>query len=65
MIFLTLGTHEPFDRLVRAVDAWCAETGRGAEVFGQITAHPGYAPKSFDWVAALPPEDYRARCREA
>lgn len=65
MIFLTLGTHEPFDRLVRAVDAWCAATGRGAEVFGQITDHPGYEPKSFDWVATLPPEAYRARCQQA
>ena len=65
MIFLTLGTHEPFDRLVRAVDAWAAETGRGTEVFGQITDHPGYEPKSFDWVATLPPEAYRARCQEA
>lgn len=65
MIFLTLGTHEPFDRLVRAVDDWCRSTGRGAEVFGQITDHPGYEPKAFKWVATLPPQEYRARCREA
>lgn len=66
MIFLTVGTHEPFDRLVRAVDAWCAARGR-ADVFGQI-AEPGpggYRPQHFEAVAALSPADYAARFRAA
>lgn len=60
MIFLTIGTHEPFDRLVRAVDDWCLATGRQKTLFGQITEPRagGYAPQHFRWVARLSPEDY-------
>lgn len=63
MIFLTIGTHEPFDRLIRAVDDWCAARGTGAQVFGQITdPKPGaYCPQHFDWVARLSPQDYDRR----
>ncbi|MFV0515668.1 MAG: glycosyltransferase [Jhaorihella sp.] len=61
MIFLTVGTHEPFDRLVRGVDDWCAATGRGAEMFGQITDHAGYRPGHFEAVASLEPAEYRRR----
>lgn len=62
MIFLTIGTHEPFDRLVRAVDAWCASQTSGQTLFGQITA-PGagaYVPQHFEWVSRLTPVDYAA-----
>lgn len=65
MIFLTLGTHEPFDRLVKAVDDWCAERGRGGDVFGQITDRAGYRPAHFKWVARIDPAEYRRRCTEA
>ncbi len=67
MIFLTIGTHEPFDRLVRAVDEWCAAAGTGALVFGQIAGpHPGgYQPRNFQWVARLDPQDYERRIAEA
>lgn len=61
MIFLTVGTQLPFDRLVRAVDGWAA-TGR-AEIFGQI-AEPGpqgYRPQNFDWVPHLDPEAFAGR----
>lgn len=62
MIFLTLGTHQPFDRLVAAVDAWCAASGCDA-VFGQITdpGADGYRPRHFPWTTHLPPEAYRER----
>jgi UDP-N-acetylglucosamine transferase subunit ALG13 len=63
VIFLTIGTHEPFDRLVQAMDAWCEGAGRGQAVFGQI-AEPqegGYRPRNFDWVSRLAPADYAAR----
>lgn len=63
MIFLTIGTHEPFDRLVRAVDEWCASRNTGAQVFGQITdRRPGaWRPQHFDWVARLSPQEYDKR----
>lgn len=57
MIFVTVGSHEPFDRFVRAVDAW-AETHPQAKVFGQITERANYKPKHFPWVGHLPPGDY-------
>ncbi|NJM81639.1 MAG: hypothetical protein HC844_03355 [Tabrizicola sp.] len=63
MIFLTIGTHEPFDRLVKAVDEWCAVHPLGATVFGQITSPKadGYAPKNFEWISRLSPADYATR----
>ncbi len=65
MIFLTIGSHEPFDRLVRALDNWAGATGQGDRVFGQITARADYTPQNFDHVATLTPADYGARCAEA
>lgn len=66
MIFLTIGTHEPFDRLVRAFDAWCAGRG-GVPVFGQVTEPRAgsYRPQHFEWVARLDPQDYDGRMRAA
>jgi hypothetical protein len=74
VIFLTVGTQLPFDRLVAAVDAWAGARGGalggapgGAEVFGQI-ADPGpagYRPKHFEWVADLDPAAFEARFRAA
>lgn len=56
MILLTVGTQIPFDRLVRAVDAWCAESGR-SDVVGQIgnVGDNCYRPKNFEWNAFVPP----------
>jgi UDP-N-acetylglucosamine transferase subunit ALG13 len=73
VIFLTVGTQLPFDRLVAAVDAWAGAQGaaqgdaqgraRGAEVFGQISdpGPAGYRPKNFAWVADLDPAEFEAR----
>ncbi len=67
MIFLTIGTHEPFDRLVRAVDAWCLATGRQEALFGQITEpRPGgYVPQHFRWVSRLSPTEYANQTAQA
>jgi len=65
VIFLTVGTHEPFDRLVRRVDDWCARRGNGDEVFGQITKRAGYQPVHFKAVPTLDPVEYQKRFREA
>ncbi|RZI85840.1 MAG: glycosyl transferase family 28 [Rubrivivax sp.] len=35
MIFVTVGTQLPFDRLIQAIDQWAA-VNRGVEVFAQI-----------------------------
>lgn len=65
MIFLTVGTHEPFDRLVEAVDLWRAERPSIGAVFGQLTDRARYRPRSFDWVPSLDPKMFRQRCQEA
>jgi UDP-N-acetylglucosamine transferase subunit ALG13 len=65
VIFLTIGTHEPFDRLVRAVDEWCIAQDCGDLVFGQITARARYQPSSFECEATLDPVDYNKRFRDA
>lgn len=65
MIFLTIGSHEPFDRLARALDAWCAARPDAMTVFGQITDHAEYEPTSFEWVGNLAPDVYLERCKAA
>jgi beta-1,4-N-acetylglucosaminyltransferase len=45
MIFLTIGTQEPFDRLIRTVDELVAEGAFDDEVVGQVGS--GYSPKHF------------------
>lgn len=62
MIFLTVGSELPFDRLVRAVDDWCGNHP-DADVFGQI-GEPGekeYRPRHFQWQAFITPDAYRQR----
>ncbi len=65
MIFLTIGTHEPFDRLVRCVDEWCGDRELGDHVFGQITDRAEYSPKHFRAVASLAPAEYAERFEAA
>jgi UDP-N-acetylglucosamine transferase subunit ALG13 len=45
MIFLTIGTQEPFDRLIRAVDELVAEGAFDDDVVGQVGN--GLRPKHF------------------
>jgi UDP-N-acetylglucosamine transferase subunit ALG13 len=56
LIFVTVGTQLPFDRLVRAVDAWCGESGR-RDVIGQIgdVGQRGYRPANFEWSPFVSP----------
>ncbi len=63
MIFLTVGSQLPFDRLTDAVDGWAASRP-GVEVFGQVgnTEEP---PVNFPSVATTSPEEYQRRFAEA
>lgn len=56
MIFLTVGTQLPFDRLVETVDAWAAEHPE-IEIFGQI-GKAGYRPKHFRFCDFLDEDSY-------
>lgn len=64
MIFLTVGTQEPFDRLARAVDAWAA--AHPMPVFGQLGAlKPGsYRPQHFEWREFIDADEYQRRLQD-
>lgn len=58
MIFLTIGTQLPFDRLVRAVDTIALEVDE--PIFGQIGVS-AVRPKNFEWVESLTPLDFNSK----
>lgn len=66
MIFLTVGSELPFDRLVKAVDVWC-EINNRSDVFGQIAdiGLDGYVPCNFKWENFVSPDEYRSKFDEA
>jgi len=64
MIFLTVGTQFPFDRLVRDVDNFLDEHELGEEVFAQIGSS-SYKPRHFEAVAALEKEAFDQYFRQA
>lgn len=59
MIFVTVGTDSPFDRMVRVVDQWVAETGR-SDVFAQI-GEGGWEPKAMPFAQMLDPREFKER----
>lgn len=63
MIFVTVGTQLPFDRLVCAVDAWAAGRGR-EDVFAQIGS-TSYRPTHIHWHERLTPRAFRAYAEAA
>ncbi|MQX38242.1 glycosyltransferase [Roseospira navarrensis] len=60
MIFVTVGTQDPFDRLVRPVDAWCARHP-DVPVVGQVIdpGPEGHRPRHFEWTSYMAPAVYR------
>jgi UDP-N-acetylglucosamine transferase subunit ALG13 len=59
MIFVTVGSQLPFDRLVKSVEAWSIERDY-TDIFAQI-ADPGpsgFYPKRFGWAKFLGPNDF-------
>ena len=63
MIFVTVGTQLPFDRLIRAIDAWAGDSGTG-DVFAQI-GPTEYEPDHIAWTRDLDPAGFSTRVREA
>jgi len=60
VIFLTTGTQLPFDRLVRALDAWAEVSNPSCDIFGQVLPppHDPYTPRNFKTKARLSPAEY-------
>lgn len=63
MIFVTVGTDQPFDRMVKIVDAWAAERTR-TDLFAQIGAG-GWEPKSIPFAHFLSPPEFKDRFNQA
>lgn len=64
MIFLTVGTQFPFDRLVRAVDNIFDEGLIDEETFAQI-GESSYKPRNFESVVSLEKKVFGKHLREA
>jgi UDP-N-acetylglucosamine transferase subunit ALG13 len=62
VIFVTVGTQLPFDRLVGAVDAWAADGDR--DVFAQI-GPSSLVPAHLQHARFVPPAECRERMRAA
>lgn len=63
MIFVTIGSMFPFDRLIRAMDAWTAASGR-TDVFAQI-GDGNYIPHHMEYVRRLSQSDFFATMERA
>lgn len=56
MIFVTVGTQLPFDRLVRTIDEWAGECGR-SDIFAQI-GPTRFTPKHIKYQEFITPEQF-------
>ncbi|MFX0547524.1 glycosyltransferase [Roseovarius sp. S1116L3] len=67
MIFLTIGTHEPFDRLAKAVDEWASQASRDHEIIAQVISPPtdAYVPEHFDMIAHMSPAQYENQIKRS
>lgn len=63
MIFVTVGTDLPFDRMMKVVDRWAREAGR-RDVFAQI-GHGGWHPTYVSYVEMLKPCEFKQKLVEA
>lgn len=63
MIFVTVGSQEPFDRLIRAVDEWARLRAR-SDVFAQI-ASSSFSPRHIEFTQFIEPADFNRIIRQA
>jgi UDP-N-acetylglucosamine transferase subunit ALG13 len=63
MIFVTVGTQLPFDRMISTIDAWAAENKR-ADVFAQV-GPATYRPTHIQYSEFLPADACRQKIEQA
>ncbi len=63
MIFVTVGSQMPFDRLISAVDAWAGARGRD-DLVAQI-GETELEPRSLTWSQRLSATEFERHCRDA
>ncbi len=64
MIFVTVGTDWPFDRLIEQVDSWASENKR-SDVFAQIAGSAAYQPRAMAFAEYLQPQEFTQRMVDA
>jgi UDP-N-acetylglucosamine transferase subunit ALG13 len=63
MIFATVGTDQPFDRMMKVIDEWARAHQRN-DVFAQI-GEGGWRPAHVPWVELLDPVAYKEKFASA
>lgn len=63
VIFITVGTDQSFDRMLRVIDAWARENNR-RDVFAQVGVG-AWKPSYMDSVDFLEPREFKRRFDEA
>ena len=63
MIFVTVGSQMPFDRLIRTIDDWACRC-ETPQLFAQI-AGGSYTPRHMQWQRFISPGEYRRRIFES
>lgn len=64
MIFVTVGSQMPFDRMVSAVDIWAETTRPDADLFAQI-GDSACQPRAMRWQKTLTPAEFSATAAAA
>lgn len=59
MIFVTVGTQLPFERLIKTVDQWAGKNPQ-VKIFGQI-GETVYQPTNFEYAIRLSPNEYEQK----
>lgn len=59
MIFATIGTQLPFDRLIQPLDKWAKENSK-VELFAQIGAGK-FVPQHLNWTRDLDPRAFKSQ----
>jgi UDP-N-acetylglucosamine transferase subunit ALG13 len=63
VIFATVGGQVPFDRLIRAIDAWSAHN-ENVSIYAQI-GDGAYVPTHIDHCKSMSPAEFQDRVRKA
>jgi len=64
MIFVTVGSQLPFDRLIKTIDQWAETECKSQKVFAQI-GKSEYKPKNIEFCQNMSPDDYNAYFEKA
>jgi UDP-N-acetylglucosamine transferase subunit ALG13 len=63
LILVTVGSQQPFDRLIQSVDEWAKSRGR-SDIFAQIAAGD-YLPRHIKYTAFVNPSEFKHLVQQA